>query len=207
MPQSELAVSSTAPQPVFSSRILRTTAAVICGSALVALCSHLSVPLVFTPVPLTLQNFAVLLVGLLLEPPAAFAALALYLLEGAAGLPVFSPFSAGGLAHLFGPNGGYLLSYPLAAAFTSLLTRRIRPVSLTSAIFAAAAGSLIVYVMGASWFSILSGLPWSAVLKMTVWPFLPGDALKVIAVGAIATGLFKLRNRNRQSGLANGTAL
>jgi biotin transport system substrate-specific component len=206
MAQTQLAVSSTAPQSVFTSRILRTTAAVIGSSALVALCSHLSVPLVFTPVPLTLQNFAVLLVGLLLEPAAAFAALALYLLEGAAGLPVFSPFGAPGIAHLFGPNGGYLLSYPFAAAFIGFLRRNLRP-SFSAAIVSAAAGSLLVYALGASWFSILSGLPWSAVLKMTVWPFLPGDSLKVIAAAAIATGLLKLRNRNRQSGLASGTAI
>jgi biotin transport system substrate-specific component len=206
MPQPQLAVSSTAPQSVFTSRILRTTAAVVLGSALVALCAQISIPLIFTPVPLTLQNFAVLLLGLLLAPEAAFAALALYLIEGAAGLPVFSLHESGA-GVLFGPNGGYLLSYPFAAGVIGLVKNRFRPASFSISIFAAAAGSLIIYAMGAAWFSVLSGLPWSAILKMTVWPFLPGDALKVIAAGAVATGLLKLSNRNRQSGLDNETAI
>ncbi len=206
MPQTQMAISSPAPQSISTARILRTTAAVILGSAFVALCAHISVPLVFTPVPLTLQNFAVLLLGLVVEPAAAFAALTLYLLEGAAGLPVFS-LNVGGISVLLGPNGGYLLAYPFAAALIGFLKNRFRPASLSTTIFAASIGSLLIYALGAAWFSILSDLPWSAVLKMTVWPFLPGDALKVIAAGAIATGILKLRNRNRQPGLANGPAL
>lgn len=206
MPQTQMAVSSTAPQSVPTARLLRATAVVIAGSALVALCAQISIPLIFTPVPLTLQNFAVLLLGLLLAPEAAFAALTLYLIEGAAGLPVFS-LHVGGIAVLLGPNGGYLLSYPFAAAVIGVVKNRFRPASLSISIFAAAVGSLIVYALGAAWFSILSNLPWSAVLKMTVWPFLPGDALKVIAAGAIATGILKLRNKNHQPGLANGPAL
>src|ERR1700759_1798097 len=74
----------------------------IASTALVALCAHISIPLGFTPVPITLQPFAVLLLGLLLAPEISFAALSLYLLEGAAGLPVFSPHGPQGIAHLFG---------------------------------------------------------------------------------------------------------
>lgn len=184
----------SAPQPALAARLLRLTAAVVLGSALVALCAHVSVPLLFTPVPLTLQNFAVLLLGLLLEPAAAFAALALYLIEGAAGLPVFS-LHAAGASVLLGSNGGYLLSYPFAAALIGAVKNRLRPASFSTAIFAAAAGSLLIYAMGAAWFSTVTHLPWKAVLTMTVWPFLPGDALKVIAAAAIATGWLKLRAR------------
>src|ERR1700749_1032548 len=84
---------------------------VIGASAFVAVCAHISLPLPFTPVPLTLQNFAVILVGMLLGPVAGFSAMALYLAEGAMGLPVFTPHSIGGIAHLLGPNAGYLFSY------------------------------------------------------------------------------------------------
>lgn len=91
--------------------------AIIIGASLfVAICARVTVPLPFTPVPLTLQNFGVLLVGLMLGSRRGFAALLLYLAEGAAGLPVFSIGGLGGVAQLLGPTGGYLFAYPLAAA-------------------------------------------------------------------------------------------
>src|SRR6266849_10813137 len=92
-------------------------AAVLVGASLfVALCARVTVPLPFTPVPLTLQNFGVLLVGLTLGSRCGFAALALYLVEGAVGMPVFNPAGPGGIAQLLGATGGYLLAYPLLAA-------------------------------------------------------------------------------------------
>src|ERR1700727_1782712 len=97
---------------------LRAGGIVLAGTLFVAACAHVSIPLFFTPVPLTLQPFAVLVLGLLLGPRMAFATLAAYLAEGAMGLPVFAPGPTGlsGLAHLFGPTGGYLMAYPVAAA-------------------------------------------------------------------------------------------
>src|SRR2546423_2722842 len=81
---------------------------VVGASLFVALCARVTLPLPFTPVPLTLQNFGVLLVGLTLGSRRGFAALALYLVEGAVGMPVFNPAGLGGVAQLFGPTGGYL---------------------------------------------------------------------------------------------------
>ena len=104
----------------------KTGIAVALGSALVAICAHIAIPLGFTPVPVTMQTFAVLLLALLFTPGAAFACLALYLMEGAMGLPVFSPHGPGGMLQLLGPTGGYLLSYPFAAALASWLYRRRR---------------------------------------------------------------------------------
>src|SRR5271165_539128 len=97
--------------------IARQVIIVIAASLFVALCARVTVPLPFTPVPLTLQNFGVLAVGLLLGSRRGFAALALYLLEGAVGLPVFSPsITLGvGIARMLGPTGGFLLAYPLVA--------------------------------------------------------------------------------------------
>ena len=103
-----------------------TVIAVVLATALVAICAHIAMPLGFTPVPVTMQTFAVLLLGLLFGPGPAFACLALYLMEGAVGLPVFSPHGPGGMAQLLGPTGGYLLSYPFAAALASVLYRRGR---------------------------------------------------------------------------------
>src|SRR6476661_7378323 len=88
---------------------------VISASLFVALCARVTLPLPFTPVPLTLQNFGVLLAGLALGSRRGFAALALYLAEGAFGMPVFNPLGLGGMAQLLGPTGGYLLAYPLVA--------------------------------------------------------------------------------------------
>src|SRR5207302_3260173 len=91
-------------------------AALVVGASLfVALCAHVTIPLPFTPVPLTLQNFGVLVVGLTLGSRRGFLALALYLAEGAAGLPVFNPTGLGGVAQVLGPTGGFLTVYPLVA--------------------------------------------------------------------------------------------
>ena len=99
---------------------------IVAATGFVAICAHISVPLPFTMVPLTLQTFAVILVGMLLGPTAAAAAMTLYLAEGAMGLPVFSPHGPGGLAQLLGPVGGYLLSYPFAAALAGAVVRMLR---------------------------------------------------------------------------------
>src|SRR6266567_2756385 len=99
--------------------------AVVAGASLfVALCARLTLPLPFTPVPLTLQNFGVLLVGLALGSRRGFAALALYLLEGAAGMPVFSPFGPGGVLQIIGPTGGYLMAYPFVAGLGGYIFER-----------------------------------------------------------------------------------
>src|SRR3981189_3077082 len=87
------------------------TLLVIAAPAFVPACAHISLPLPFTPVPLTLQNFAVILVGMALGPIAGFSVMILYLAEGALGLPVFTPSGGpAGMAHLIGPNGGFLFS-------------------------------------------------------------------------------------------------
>src|SRR5881409_1111245 len=103
-------------RPSRSLEWMKQAGIVIGASLVVALCARVTVPLPFTPVPLTLQNFGVLLVGLLLGSRRGFAALALYLVEGASGLPVFSPFGAPGFLRFIGPSGGYLIAYPFVSA-------------------------------------------------------------------------------------------
>jgi biotin transport system substrate-specific component len=174
---------------------LRNTGIVLAGSAFVAACAHISIPLYFTPVPLTVQSFAVLILGLLLTPRLAATTLIAYLAEGAAGLPVFTPTPVmTGMAHLFGPTGGYLLAYPLAAFLISALWRRTGR-SFTAAIFSAAAGDLTILTCGALWLAIASPIPAKSILTLAVLPFLAGDALKVIAAAALASGSRRLRRR------------
>lgn len=178
---------------------LRIAGIVFAGSVFAALCAHIAVPLIFTPVPLTLQPFAVLLLGLLLTPRLAAATFAVYLVEGAAGLPAFAPnpvAPGSGLAHLFGPTGGYLLAYPLAAMMISVLWRRMGR-GFASALLSAAAGDAMILACGALWLAILPHLSAQPAMALAVTPFLPGDALKVAAAAALAAGACRLRRSNR----------
>jgi len=166
----------------------RVRGAVVLATGLVALCAHIAVPLGFTPIPVTMQTFAVLLLGLLLGPGAAFICLTLYLLEGVAGLPVFSPHGPGGLAQLLGPSGGYLLAYPFAAALASVLYRRGHRRFL-AALAGASLASLLILAAGATWLGLLSHAKFSLVFAQSVAPFLAGDAVKVLAAAACASML------------------
>jgi len=165
--------------------LLGQTALAVAGSALVALCAHAAIPLVFTPVPLSLAPFAVVFLGLVLGPGTAFASLCLYLTEGAAGLPVFSPLGPGGILQLLGPTGGYLLSYPFAAALAGYLYQR-GPRNIPRGMIAAGAASLLILIAGASWLKLLTHMDIRLILAQSILPFLPGDVLKVCAAAAAA---------------------
>ena len=173
---------------------LRAGGIVLAGSAVIAICAHVSIPLWFTPVPVTLQPFAVLVLGLLIGPRLAFATMVAYLAEGAAGLPVFTPLGPGGLLQLFGPTGGYLLSYPVVAAMVSSLWSRGSR-SFSRGLLVASAGSLVTLAMGAIWLGILTHAAPLVVLNHAVLPFLPGDALKVCAAAGIAAGVARMSKR------------
>lgn len=166
-------------------QLLGQAALAVAGSALVALCAHVAIPLGFTPVPLSLAPWAVLFLGLTLGPATGFASLCLYLAEGAAGAPVFSPLGPGGVLQLLGPTGGYLLSYPLAAALAGYLYHRRRR-TITLGIFSATAAGLVILLCGATWLKVLTHMDIRVVLDQAVLPFLPGDVLKVFAAAGAA---------------------
>jgi biotin transport system substrate-specific component len=166
-------------------QILTQVGLAVAGSALVALCAHVAIPLVFTPVPLSLAPFAVVLLGLVLGPGTAFASLCLYLTEGTAGLPVFSPLGPGGIVQLLGPTGGYLWSYPLAAALAGYLYQRRRR-SFGLGVISATAASMVILVAGAAWLKSLTHMDLRLLLEQAVLPFLPGDILKVFAAAGAA---------------------
>src|ERR1035438_9426672 len=173
---------------------LRSAGVVFAGSLLLAICAHVSVPLGFTPVPLSLQPFGVLLLGLLLSPRMAVATLVAYLAEGAAGLPVFAPSPIGGVAHLLGPTGGYLVAYPVAAGLISFLWRR-RGRVFSMALFSAALGDLLILASGAAWLAVgTHAVKWSGI-SAGVLTFMPGDALKVAVAAGIAAGWQRARRQ------------
>ena len=168
---------------------------VVAASVLVAACAHISLPLPFTPVPLTLQTFAVILVGIALGPVAGFSAMVLYLAEGAMGLPVFSPAGPGGIAQLLGPTAGYLFAYPLAAAVAGWLVRALEgSVSrFTRAIVAGVAAISVLLALGAFWLAHLLHLGSAAVWTLAIVPFLLGEAVKITAAAGIFSSLQRWR--------------
>jgi biotin transport system substrate-specific component len=165
----------------------------VSATAFVALCAHVSVPLFFTPVPVTLQTMAVLLVGMALGPALGTSALVLYLAEGAVGLPVFSPHGLGGVAQLMGPTAGYLFSYPLAAAAAGIVVRGLRfgRSQVAAAVLAGLASTLLILSMGAGWIACLTPSSLSTAFSLGVLPFLPGEILKVAAAASAYSAFHK----------------
>lgn len=174
-----------APVASPASHALVEIAAVAGGSLLIALCAQIQIPLPFTPVPITGQTFAVLLLPVMLGGWRGPAAVALYVAEGLLGLPFFAGGSAG-VAVLAGPTGGYLVGFVLAAVVIALLTgsggNRVR-IAL-----AMVAGNLAIYLCGVPWLAgfVDGGLVAALALGMT--PFLIGDAIKLLAALMVALG-------------------
>ncbi|MFZ0633746.1 MAG: biotin transporter BioY [Acidobacteriaceae bacterium] len=182
--------------PSRARRIAERTAVVLLGTLLVAICAHVSIPLWFTPVPLTLQTFAVLLLALLLSPRWSAVTMLVYLAEGAAGLPVFAPVGAPTLLHLFGPTAGYLIAYPTVAWLTGSLFRRFRGLDasgFTAVLGAAAVGDCVILLSGAAWLASLTHQSATTVMMLAVAPFVPGEVLKVVAAAGIVSGLRRWR--------------
>ena len=163
---------------------------VIGGSLLMAACAHVSVPLWFTPVPITLQTFGVVFLALTLGGWRASAALVLYLLEGISGLPVFSPHGLGGIAQVLGPTGGYLMSYPFAALLCGYLADKL---SKRSRMIGFAGSALVaqsfILVAGSIWLTALTHKSPAVIFAAAILPFLPGEILKAAAAVAAARGV------------------
>jgi biotin transport system substrate-specific component len=192
----ELSISISSGGASHPATWVRSTGIVLAGSVLLAVCSHIALPLFFTPVPLTLQTFAVLVLGLLFSPGLAAGTAVAYLAEGALGLPVFASTPAlPGIAHLLGPTGGYLISYPVAAALTSFLWRRIGRGTVGAGI-AATAGSVVILACGTLWLGSITGAGLEMTLASAVFPFVPGELLKITAAALVASGLRRFRTNN-----------
>ena len=167
--------------------LARHGALVVGGSAVIAVCARLVLPLPFTPVPLTLANFGVLLVGLSLGSRRGFAAAALYLGWGAMGLPVFSPAGVGGLTQLFGPTGGYLLAYPVIAFIAGWLSERGTP-SVARNISAGITAELVLFASGIAWLQVMTG-SWQRAIAFGLAPFLAAEVIKIMIAAALSRRL------------------
>jgi biotin transport system substrate-specific component len=159
-------------------------AIVVSASLFVALCARIYIPLPGTPVPLTVQNLGVLLVGLALGSRRGFAALALYLAEGAMGMPVFSPHGFGGIAQILGPTGGYLIAYPFVAALTGYIFEHGKP-TFSRAALACLAGEVLLFTFGISWLYVYTHSLAKALSFGLYW-FIFAEILKIMfAAGAV----------------------
>src|SRR5215472_13196079 len=171
----------------------RQIAVVVGATLFVALCAHITIPLMpLTPVPLTVQNFGVLVVGLLLGSRRGFAAMMLYLVEGMAGLPVFSPIGPGGVAQLFGPTGGFLLAYPFVAFVAGYVFERGARSFVRGAISGVLA-EILLFVGGLSWLFVLTHSLAKAAYLGLYW-FIAAEVMKVMFAAAIATRWHRLRS-------------
>ncbi|HSO09394.1 MAG TPA: biotin transporter BioY [Desulfoprunum sp.] len=163
-------------------------------AALIAVGGYIVIPV--GPVPIVLQNLFVLVAALLLGSRWAAASVAVYLLAGACGLPVFAG-GGGGLGHLFGPRGGYLFGFLIAAWVVGRISElsRQRPVA---EIVAMVVGSLIIYAVGVPWLQLILGLSLGKALAVGMYPFIPGDIIKIIAAYIIVKSVRPLLHPGRQ---------
>lgn len=161
---------------------------VVAASLFVALCAHVTLFLPWTPVPLTLGNFGVLLVGLMLGSRRGFAALALYLVEGAMGMPVFAPSPTGlvGIAQLLGPTGGYLIAYPLVAGLAGWIMERGTK-SFARAATAGVLAEIMLFAGGIGWLAILTH-SFTQALRFGLYWFVFAEVIKVVSAAAMAPG-------------------
>jgi biotin transport system substrate-specific component len=161
-----------------------TIAGVIGFAAILAAAAQITIPIPTTPVPFTLQPLVVVLAGLMLGPVPGAASMALYLIVGAAGAPIFSPVPGlpQGVARFFGPTGGYLIAYPIAAFVAGTLAGK-QP-SFFRRFLAACAGIAMIFVGGIAQLAIINRSLIRAI-ELGVTVFVPLDAVKALIAAAI----------------------
>jgi biotin transport system substrate-specific component len=182
------------PQPSRSLEWVKQAGIVISASLFVALCARVTLPLPFTPVPLTLQNFGVLVIALILGPRRGFAALVLYLAEGAAGLPVFNPAGPGGVAQLFGVTGGFLMAYPFVAFVAGWIYERTSR-RFAWAALAGFAGEVTLFAGGLGWLFTLTH-SFSQAIRWGLYWFLFAEVIKIMLAAGAASGWTNLKARS-----------
>lgn len=159
------------------------------GSIVVALSAQIAIALPFSPVPITGQTLAVLLVGVLLGSRRGALTILAYLAEGTAGLPVFAQGGVG-LTHLSGPTGGYLIGFIAAAFVTGLLAERGWDRCVETTFLTMLVGNVVIYVFGLPWLASFVGV--ERVFPLGFYPFIPGDLLKAVLAAALLPAGWRL---------------
>lgn len=158
------------------SGLLREVVLILAGSLLIAIAAQIKIPLPFSPVPITGQTFAVLLLGALYGSKRGPATVLIYLALGVTGMPIFAG-AAAGIAPLLGPTGGYLVGFLAAAYLVGLLSERGWDRKPWSAAMGMIIGNTVIYALGILWLAYYVG--WGKVLATGVLPFIPGDIIKI----------------------------
>jgi biotin transport system substrate-specific component len=173
--------------------LARSVALVVGGAAFVGLTAQVAIPLPFTPVPLSLQTFSVLLVGAVLGSRRGVASMALYLLAGVAGVPWFSQHQSGWAFASF----GYVVGFVLAAWLVGRLAERGADRTVASTAGLMVLGNLAIYACGVSGLMVVTGMGLVAALLAGVVPFLIGDAIKVALAAGLLPATWKLVGSRR----------
>jgi biotin transport system substrate-specific component len=173
--------------------VLRDVLLVLGASIATTIAARLALPLPWSPVPLTGQTFAVLLSGALLGARRGAMSQALYLAQGALGLPVFAGGVAGAAA-LVGPTAGYLVAFPLAAWVTGSLAERGWDRRFDTTVAAMLAGSAVILACGTSTLALF--VPRGQLLAAGVLPFVPGEVIKSVAAALVLPRLWDLARRS-----------
>jgi len=189
---SSISVGARTLGDVIPGGIVRSIALVLGGTMLVALSAQIAIPLPFTPVPVTLQTFAVLLVGATLGSVRGVASMALYLAVGMAGVPWFSDDRSGWAFASF----GYIVGFVLAAAVVGLLAERGGDRTLPKAIGVMVLGNLAIYAVGVPGLMLFTGMSLGKALALGVAPFLIGDAIKIAVAAGVLPAAWKLVSRS-----------
>ncbi len=172
--------------------LIGLSAGLIAGSA------QISIALPFTPVPITGQTFAVLLVGASLGTVRGGASALLYVLLGIAGAPVYA-HGAQGWAVITGASGGYLVSYPFASALTGWLAERHWDRRFSSAVGAMLTGNVLIYLFGLPWLAVVLGTGLEKTLELGLYPFVPGDIFKLYLAAALLPAAWRTVGRSTRS--------
>lgn len=170
---------------------VRDAVLVLAGTAFLALTAQVTIPLWFTPVPITLGTLAVLLTGAALGPMRGTASMVLYMVLGMVGAPIFAGHGSGWAFASF----GYVVGYVVAAAAVGALARRRADRSLAATFGMAMIGSALIYAIGVPWLMVYAHVGLMSGLEMGMVPFLVGDALKAVAAAALLPGTWKLIDR------------
>jgi biotin transport system substrate-specific component len=189
-------ITSVSPRTladVIPGGLARSVALVIGGTLLVALSTLVIIPLPFTPVPLTLQTFSVLLVGAVLGSKRGVASMALYALAGVAGVPWFSQQQSGWSFASF----GYILGFILAAYLVGLLAERGSDRHVLKTVGLMVLGNLAIYAVGVPGLMLFTGMSLGKAIALGVVPFLIGDAIKIALAAGLLPGAWKLVSRRR----------
>jgi biotin transport system substrate-specific component len=178
------------------SGLLTDVLLVLAGTGFVALAAQVKISLSFTPVPITGQTFAVVLVGASLGALLGLASLGLYLFVGALGAPIYAE-GQGGWDVLTGPTGGYLVGFCCAAALVGWMAQQRWDRRFNSAVAAMLTGNVVIYLFGLPWLAREIGTGLEGTLEAGLYPFVVGDLLKLYLAGALLPSAWKLVERLR----------